>query len=308
MPTEHQTSVKTNNTIRFFGSFDSDSYLYQSLLDQQQAASKRMSTDKKKQEGEPKLKTIFAIPADEYSPSKLTVTESLYICFERGVALFALVLSSPLILFQYIIIRLDSPGPALFLHARSNISVPCLGSELENKAYLKPPDAEEKFNPDKYYLSPKLFRFIKFRTMYVDADGGYDFSESEFNFSKYEFYDSTYYKDSKDLRVTRVGKWLRRTTIDELPNFWCVLIGDMRLVGPRPEHPQIMPFYSEKLMKKFTVKPGITGLAQTSGRGSLGINDQIAYDIQYVENRTILLDLKILVKTLWFVLAKKGAF
>jgi len=108
--------------------------------------------------------------------------------------------------------------------------------------------------------------------------------------------------------VTRIGRVLRTLSVDELPNLWSVLIGDMRLVGPRPEAPEVLRYYSFEEMYKFAVKPGITGLAQINGRGLLNWGETLAFDLEYVRTRTVMLDLKILAITLKQVLSRHGAF
>jgi lipopolysaccharide/colanic/teichoic acid biosynthesis glycosyltransferase len=117
------------------------------------------------------------------------------------------------------------------------------------------------------------------------------------------------YRLEEDPRVTRAGKRLRELTLDELPNFWNVLVGDMTLVGPRPEVPYVLNAYSPEQMVKFTVKPGITGLAQTNGRARLSLDEVVAYDLQYIKCRTsIWYDIKIIMRTVWLVLTRNGAF
>ncbi len=111
-----------------------------------------------------------------------------------------------------------------------------------------------------------------------------------------------------DPRVTPAGRWLRKSTLDELPNFWNVITGEMALVGPRPEIPEMLRYYNDEALKKFTVRPGITGLAQSSGRGNLLFLEGIELDIQYVENRSLALDLKIIWKTVSGILRQEGAF
>jgi lipopolysaccharide/colanic/teichoic acid biosynthesis glycosyltransferase len=105
-----------------------------------------------------------------------------------------------------------------------------------------------------------------------------------------------------------VGRVLRKLSIDELPNFWSVLVGDMRLVGPRPEAPEVLRYYSPEEMYKFVCKPGITGLAQINGRGFLNWGETLAWDLEYVRTRSHVLDLKILLLTLKRVVARDGAF
>ena len=116
------------------------------------------------------------------------------------------------------------------------------------------------------------------------------------------------FKRKHDPRITSAGTWLRRSTLDELPNFWNVLTGSMRLVGPRPELPEMVPNYRPDQMHKFTVKPGITGLPQINGRGRLSFQQTVAYDLEYVDTKSVLLDIKILFMTIWRVITKHGAF
>jgi lipopolysaccharide/colanic/teichoic acid biosynthesis glycosyltransferase len=108
--------------------------------------------------------------------------------------------------------------------------------------------------------------------------------------------------------VTPQGHWLRKSTLDELPNFWNVLTGRMALVGPRPEIPEMLPYYGGDMLLKFTVRPGITGLAQISGRGRLGFHETVALDVEYVRRRSLTLDLKIILLTIQKIVTRDGAF
>jgi lipopolysaccharide/colanic/teichoic acid biosynthesis glycosyltransferase len=150
------------------------------------------------------------------------------------------------------------------------------------------------------------FTFVKFRTMYADARQRfprlYEYSYSPEDMKTLRF------KVETDPRVTPQGVWMRRLSIDELPNFWCVLRGDMALVGPRPEIPEMLPYYNGETLAKFSVRPGITGLAQISGRGRLTFHDTVALDLEYVRTRTFWLDVKILFTTIRMVLFRDGAF
>jgi lipopolysaccharide/colanic/teichoic acid biosynthesis glycosyltransferase len=101
---------------------------------------------------------------------------------------------------------------------------------------------------------------------------------------------------------------LRKLSLDELPNLWSVLICDMRLVGPRPEAPEVLQYYSEEEMYKFALKPGITGLAQINGRGFLNWGETLSWDLNYVHRRSVGLDLTIILKTLRRVITRQGAF
>jgi lipopolysaccharide/colanic/teichoic acid biosynthesis glycosyltransferase len=108
-------------------------------------------------------------------------------------------------------------------------------------------------------------------------------------------------------RLTPVGTWLRKTSIDELPQLWNVLRGDMSLVGPRPLLPEYLPRYSPEQSRRHTVRPGVTGLVQVSGRNALSWNDRLALDVWYVDHRSIRLDLSILGRTVLAVLSGRGA-
>ncbi|GGI96882.1 hypothetical protein GCM10009083_11940 [Halopseudomonas pertucinogena] len=128
---------------------------------------------------------------------------------------------------------------------------------------------------------------IKFRTMRNAYDtGGELLSDSE--------------------RVTTFGRLLRSTSLDELPELWNVLKGDMSLVGPRPLLMEYLEYYTDEEMLRHAVRPGITGLAQVSGRNSTSWNDRLAIDVEYVRTRSIWLDIKIIFKTIYQVFKREG--
>ncbi|MGQ8367331.1 sugar transferase [Glaciecola sp. 1036] len=194
---------------------------------------------------------------------------------EITVALIALTIGLPLMLFVAIVIVLDSRGPVLFVQKRVSAGT-------------------------------KLFRFTKFRTMYVDARERFP-EWYAYKYDDKELQD-LYFKVKEDPRITRQGRWLRKSTLDELPNFWCLLTGEMALVGPRPEIPEMLPYYKGEMLKKFTVRPGITGLAQVSGRGRLGFYETVDLDVEYVEKRSLMFDIKIVLLTVKGVIFRHGAF
>jgi lipopolysaccharide/colanic/teichoic acid biosynthesis glycosyltransferase len=198
-----------------------------------------------------------------------------YRAFERAVAAIALIVFLPAMLAIGLVVRLGTPGPALFLQRR-------LGA------------------------GAKTFTFPKFRTMYLDARARFP-EQYRYRYNREEL-EQLYFKREDDPRLTPQGRWLRRTTLDELPNFYAVLTGKMALVGPRPEIPEMLPYYQGTMLKKFSVPPGITGLAQTCGRGHLTFFDTVKYDVEYVEQQSVLLNLKILLRTLKVVLRAHGAF
>jgi lipopolysaccharide/colanic/teichoic acid biosynthesis glycosyltransferase len=243
------------------------------------------------------------LPADLWRGH--TFLRAIYRATECSVALVMLVLAAPILLLEAILIKLDSPGPALFWQRRVGQSAVRRGRDITNREDLIPPDGG--FRPEALYLVPQTVNFVKFRTMYVDACEKFP-ELYDVRFPSHEAFLASYYKQENDPRVTRVGHFLRRTTLDELPNLFLVLTGQMRLVGPRPEGPWLVPYYTPEQMLKFAVKPGVTGLAQASGRGQLQIGDQIELDLEYVRRRSVWLDLTILFQTFLGVLRQKGAF
>ena len=116
------------------------------------------------------------------------------------------------------------------------------------------------------------------------------------------------FKLKEDPRITTVGRFLRRMSIDEMPQFWNVLKGDMSLIGPRPPIPSEVKRYDGWQRRRLSMKPGITGLWQISGRSSITDFDKLTnLDLKYIDNWSLLLDLKIFLKTIWVVLTAKGA-
>jgi exopolysaccharide biosynthesis polyprenyl glycosylphosphotransferase len=173
--------------------------------------------------------------------------------------------------FVALLIRLESPGPALFTQ-------------------------------DRMGLRGRKFRLFKFRTMVVNAD---DYIEGLKHLS-----DRTgpVFKMKDDPRVTKVGRWLRKFSIDEMPQIINVLFGDMSLVGPRPQVLWEAAHYDDFAKKRLRVMPGITGLWQVSGRAALSYEQMINLDIYYLENWSLGLDLKILLRTLPAIFAREGAY
>ena len=186
-----------------------------------------------------------------------------------------LILTLPIVAALAIVIRVDSPGPIVF--AQSRVA-----------------------------RGGGVFTFYKFRTMLVDARTrfpalyAYEFDEPTIRTMRFKIID--------DPRLTRVGRWLRRTSLDELPNLWNVLRGDISMVGPRPEIPEMIQYYEPSQLQKFAVKPGVTGLSQTSGRGLLSFQDTIAEDLRYVRECDFILDLSIIARTIAEVVRRQGAF
>lgn len=148
------------------------------------------------------------------------------------------------------------------------------------------------FKQDRLGQGGEVFKLYKFRSMQVGA----------------EKMGSGHYSFSGDPRVTRVGRIIRATSIDELPQFLNIIKGDMSIVGPRPTltyHPCRYEEYSQEQKRRFDVRPGVTGWAQVNGRKQVLWDRRIKYDVEYVDNMSLWFDMKILVKTVFKVLAMK---
>jgi lipopolysaccharide/colanic/teichoic acid biosynthesis glycosyltransferase len=181
------------------------------------------------------------------------------------------VLLAPLLAGIAIVVRLDSPGPALFRQRRAG------------------KDAQP-------------FRMFKFRTMVRDAE------ERIAEVVAIDRLTEPMFKVRDDPRVTRIGRLLRRTSLDELPQLLNVLRGDMSLVGPRPEEDWLVERYSETERFRLDMRPGMTGPMQIHGRGELSFQERLAVEREYVENYSIWKDLRILVRTISVVTRGNGAF
>ena len=143
---------------------------------------------------------------------------------------------------------------------------------------------------------------LKFRSMVQTAETDLD-SLRELNEGS-----GPLFKMRNDPRVTGCGRWMRKYSLDELPQFWNVLIGEMSLVGPRPPLPAEVERYEKFTNRRLLIKPGITGMAQTSGRADLAFDEEVRLDMHYIENWSPWLDLVILLKTPFVVLWSWGAY
>lgn len=194
---------------------------------------------------------------------------------ERIIATLAFLFFLPLMLLIGLYIKILSKGPAVF-------------------------------RQDRVGRGGKTFKFVKFRTMYIDARERYP----ELYAYKYDPEDLTsfHFKVANDPRVVKGCMWLRTSTLDELPNFWNVITGSMALTGPRPEIPEMLQYYKGEMLEKFSVRPGITGLAQASGRGNLNFYESVACDLENVRRQSPWFSVQLLWKTLWKVITREGAF
>lgn len=197
--------------------------------------------------------------------------------FDIILSFSGLVLLSPLFVIIAVLIKLDSEGPVLF-------------SKLDDGSPAH-----------RVGQGGKLFVCYKFRTM---KDQSHSMREELKDLSHRK---GPFLKIKNDPRVTRVGNFLRRTSIDELPQLWNVLVGDMSLVGPRPHIPEEVDQYEKHHRFVFTIKPGISGLSQISGRSDLDFEQEIKLDTFYIKNWTLFMDIKIILKTFLVVIGGKAA-
>ena len=186
-------------------------------------------------------------------------------------ALFLLLLACPLLLLIALLIKLEDGGPVFFAQTR-------VGR-----------DGRE-------------FKMFKVRSMFLGAE-----QRLEDLLGKNKHRDGVTFKIKDDPRITRVGKWLRKFSFDELPQLYNVLIGDMSLVGPRPPLPREVVKYSPADRRRLAIKPGITCIWQISGRAEIDFSGQVRLDVDYIERQDFWTDLLILTRTVPAVLSGKGA-
>ena len=148
----------------------------------------------------------------------------------------------------------------------------------------------------------KNFYMYKFRSMVVDAE------ERLNDLLKYNEVSGAMFKIKEDPRTTKIGKFIRKTSIDELPQLWNVLKGEMSLVGPRPPLPREVAQYTEYDKQRLLVTPGCTGLWQVSGRNDLGFDEMVELDLKYIRERSLLYDIKIIFKTIKIMIKPNSAY
>lgn len=213
----------------------------------------------------------------ENRESFITVRESKnYLFIKRSIdifgAVFGLILLSWVFLIVAIIIKIEDPkGPVFFKQVRVG-------------------------------RNEKEFYMYKFRSMVSDAE------EKLKDLLQYNEVSGAMFKMKDDPRVTKIGKFIRKTSIDELPQLLNVIKGDMSLVGPRPPLPREVKEYSTYDKQRLIVTPGCTGLWQVSGRNSLGFKEMVELDLEYISNQNIVFDLRIIFKTVFMLFGSKNAF
>ncbi|MBO2943798.1 sugar transferase [Paenibacillus sp. F411] len=200
----------------------------------------------------------------------------LYLAWKRStdvlLALGGLLLLSPFLLVIALAIKLEDPKGSVF------------------------------FCQTRVGKNEKLFRMYKFRSMVSNAEEQLEqlLAQNEIN--------GAMFKMKEDPRITAIGKWIRKTSIDELPQLWNVVRGDMSLVGPRPALPREVEQYSSYDKQRLAVTPGCTGLWQVSGRNGLSFEEMLALDLDYIEKRGLWLDLKVILRTVKVMVFPNSAY
>jgi len=193
------------------------------------------------------------------------------VVLDRFLGLALMLGASPVLIAAAIAVKVSSPGPVIFRQTRIGVG-------------------------------GRPFQMLKFRSMVVDAEARLgevdDLNE----------HDGVLFKIRNDPRITRVGAVLRRFSIDELPQLWNVVRGDMSLVGPRPPLPREVELYDDDATRRLRVRPGLTGLWQVSGRSDLSWEESLRLDLRYVDNWSFWLDLAILWRTWRAVVSRSGAY
>ena len=164
------------------------------------------------------------------------------------------------------------------------------------------PEGPVFFSQSRIGRNGKIFKMYKFRSMCVDAEGKLDM------LLQHNEVEGAMFKMKDDPRVTKIGRFIRRTSIDELPQLLNVLKGDMSLVGPRPPLKREVNEYNEYAKQRLLVKPGCTGLWQVSGRNHVGFDEMVTMDLEYISNRSFINDIKIIIKTFIIIIMPNGAY
>ena len=212
----------------------------------------------------------------EFKESGILVrTNRYYLFIKRGVdilgSIIGLILAFPIMIIVMILIKLEDPkGPIFFKQIRSG-------------------------------MNGSTFEMYKFRSMYVDAE---DRLEELMHLNEQS---GPVFKITNDPRITRIGKFIRKTSLDELPQLLNVLKGDMSIVGPRPALPRETIQYTPYQMQRLLVKPGITCIWQVSGRNNIEFEEWVELDLEYIQKRSVLLDMKLILMTIPALLGDKNA-
>lgn len=229
------------------------------------------------------------------SPSSLLLTTKRVI--DVVLAGLILLLLTPLLLLIAIAIKLDTPGPVFFIQRRIGSAKRSIGGQ---SVWVTYPFDFYKFRSMTHGADPERHRVFVRAFIQNDTETMAQYQGTRTNAANQ-------CKMTEDPRITRIGKVLRKLSLDELPQFWNVLKGDMSVVGPRPPIDYEVEMYHSWHHRRFAATPGITGLWQVTARSSASFDEMVRLDIDYIEHLSLWLDLKIMVKTPYVMLKGKGA-
>lgn len=236
----------------------------------------------------------YDLKSMEYIAEGRSVYYTLKRIMDIVLASISIILLLPVMLLVALLIKLYSPGPIFFAQERVG--------------------ARRRYDGGRSYWKQVTFRCYKFRTMRVNSDPSIHqayvkalMKNDQEEMSAIQGQVTSIRKLIRDPRITRPGRLLRKMSIDELPQLWNVLRGEMSLVGPRPAIPYEVELYEPWYLGRLAAKPGITGLQQVTARSTVDFEQQMRLDVQYVENQSLFLDLKIMLKTPFVILSTKGA-
>ena len=231
--------------------------------------------------------------------SLVSENKNIYYAMKRIIdvvlASILLVLLFPLMILVAILIYVYSPGPILFKQERVG--------------------AKRQLHGKRYYWKRENFQCYKFRTMKVNADTSVHqayikalIENDEEKMTVLQGVPTQPRKLVNDPRIIRPGKLLRKLSLDELPQLWNILIGDMSLIGPRPAIPYEVEMYKCWHLRRLEAQPGLTGLQQVMARCTADFDQQVLFDIEYIEKQSLWLDIKIIMKTPLAIISTKGAY
>ena len=224
----------------------------------------------------PRVATHPGVASVEVVPFETPAPNTLYLRFGKRAfdvlaSSIALVLLAPVIAVLAVLVKLSSPGPVFYRSTRVG-------------------------------RGGRPFTFYKLRSMVKDAD------LKRRNLAHMNEADGPVFKIARDPRITGIGRFMRSTSLDEVPQFWNILKGDMSLVGPRPPIPEEVAQYEPWQLRRLDVLPGLTCLWQISGRSRIGFQEWMRLDLEYIRHQSFRLDLKILLRTIPAVLSREGAY
>jgi lipopolysaccharide/colanic/teichoic acid biosynthesis glycosyltransferase len=276
MPTKHQILVKVNTNVN-------SSHAETDAVARSPAADSEASTKVARSARVLPLKAFAQAPSRTQSDVRSRsgarartdriAYEAVKRIIDLAIGLPLLLIATPIILVSALAIRLDTKGAPFFIQTR-------LG------------------------MNGRPFKIVKLRGMFIDSRTRF---ASYYDYAKHtdlEFY----FHHEEDPRITRAGKFMRRMSIDELPNLWNVVRGEMSLVGPRPEIPELLPLYGHHREQYLSVKPGVTCLSKCTGRDRLTKRETIDFDLTYIRDRCLGLDFRILWRTFRGVVLRRDVF